>query len=331
MARMKIEALHQRRRKRGLAWKDRMIGHLPRFAPFAQRLRWLLHARDHLPGLAALGERGLGFSARRSLPRWHATPFRPQNTTGVSAAAGKDVVLFADTFTTWFEPENARSALRVLETAGYNVLHPETGGRPLCCGRTYLASGMVDEARAEARRLLDALTPFVKQGLPIIGLEPSCLFTLKDEFGVLLDDPHVSDLAEAAMLFESFLVKAKNAGELDLKLKAPPWKKALLHGHCHQKAFAVMDDVTACLGWIPDLAHEVIDSSCCGMAGAFGYQASHHAVSMQMAELSLLPAIRAAEPDTVVLADGTSCRHQIHDGSGRRALHVAQLLQAALA
>ncbi len=331
MARMKIEVLHQKRQRHGLALKDLMIGHLPRYAPYAYRLRRLLHMRDVMPGLASLSERGLGLSAKRALPRWHDRPFRPGARDGTIPVPGKEVVLFADTFTTWFEPDNARSAERVLRAAGFDVLYPETGKRPLCCGRTYLASGMIEEARAEAERLLDVLTPFVERGIPIIGLEPSCLLTLKDEFGVLLDNPKVAALAEAAQLFETFLVAVLNPDNLPFFFKALPWSQALVHGHCHQKAFAMMGAVSTCLGWIPGLSHEVIDSSCCGMAGAFGYDASHYDASIAMAEQSLLPAVRGADDDAVIVADGTSCRHQIKDGSGREAIHVARLLDLALA
>ncbi len=331
MARMKIEVMHQRRQRNGLALKDRLIGHLPRYAPYAHALRWMLRARDHLPGVALLGEHVLGFSAKRSLPRWHDRPFRPESTDASEVISARDVVLFADTFTTWFEPDNARAAARVLTAAGFRVLHPRTDGRPLCCGRTYLASGMIEEARMEASRLLTALLPFVQQGVPIVGLEPSCLLTLKDEFGALLDHPGVTNLAENAHLFETFLATTKGAQDGSLPLKPLPWDQALVHGHCHQKAFAMMGDVATCLSLIPGLEHEVIDSSCCGMAGAFGYDAQHYDVSISMAEQSLLPAVRAAPPRTVIVADGTSCRHQIKDGSGVEALHVAKLLDQSLA
>ncbi len=330
MARMKIEVLHQKRQRQGVELKDWLIGHLPRYAPHAHRLRRLLHLRDAMPGLALLSERGLGFSASRSLPRWHDRPFRPEAGERPIAASGKEVVLFADTFTTWFEPDNARAAARVLKAAGFEVLYPEPRGRPLCCGRTYLASGMIEEAREEAKRMLHALTPFVERGVPIVGLEPSCLLTLKDEFGVLLDGPEVAALAEAAQLFETFLATAMNPGDLPFTFKGLPWEQALVHGHCHQKAFAMMGVVSACLSWIPGLSHEVIDSSCCGMAGAFGYDADHYESSIAMAEQSLLPAIREAPSNAVIIADGTSCRHQIKDGSGREALHVAKLLDLAL-
>jgi FAD/FMN-containing dehydrogenase/Fe-S oxidoreductase len=331
MARMKIEVLHQRHKRHGLRVKDRLIAYLPRYAPYASRARRLLHLRDQLPGAAPLSERVLGLSAKRSLPRWHEQPYRRTNVAS-SGNHGPDVVLLVDTFTTWFEPGIARAAEAVLAAAGYRVQVPDPGGgRPLCCGRTFLATGLVEEARREAERTLAALQPMVERGLPVIGLEPSCLLTLRDEYEALLPGPSTAALAGRARLLEEFLWDERAAGRLGLKLKPAPWPRALLHGHCHQKAFAAMAAVEGCLKLIPELEVETIESSCCGMAGAFGYEARHQAVSVQMAELSLLPAVRAAGPDVVLVADGTSCRHQIKDGSGRRAIHVAELLQAALA
>ena len=198
-------------------------------------------------------------------------------------------------------------------------------------GRTFLAAGLVDHAKAEARRTLDALLPFVRRGVAIVGLEPSCLLGLRDEF---LDYGFGADaqlLAANALLFEEFLVREKAAGRLALALCELPESEALLHGHCHQKAFAAVKPIVEVLGWIPGLRTRLIDSSCCGMAGAFGYEARHYAVSMAMGELSLLPAVRAAPAATLVIADGFSCRHQIRDGAGREALHTARVLARALA
>jgi len=333
MARMKIEVLHQRSRSRGrdgLDLKRWLIAKLPRYAPYAQRVRWLAHARDTMPGLAALSERVLGFSAKRSLPRWHKDPYRPAAGAPAFGDDGKDVLLFADTFTTWFEPDNARSAERVLTAAGYRVHHPKTaGGRAPCCGRTYLAEGMVEEARAEARHFLDVMAPAIEAGVPIIGLEPSCLLTCRDEFEALL--PGQGLLKDQAFLLEEFLRREQEADRLHLPLQSSPWQQARVHGHCHQKAFGAMRAMEACLGLIPGLDHQVIASSCCGMAGAFGYDAAHYDTSMAMAELSLLPAIREADPKTtVIVANGTSCRHQIADGSGQQAIHIARLLDQSL-
>jgi len=243
-----------------------------------------------------------------------------------------EVVLLADTFNNYFEPENLRAALRVLEAARYTVhiAYPRDGGRPLCCGRTFLSAGLVDQARAEGRRMLDALKPYAQRNVPIVGLEPSCLFTLRDEFLALFDRDEVSSLADQAMLFEEFLSREAQAGKLRLDLRPLDTPKVLLHGHCHQKAFGVMSHVERVIKQVPELSVETIASSCCGMAGAFGYEAEHYDVSMRMAEASLLPVARAADADTLLVADGTSCRHQIKDGAGREALHVARVLERAL-
>jgi len=178
--------------------------------------------------------------------------------------------------------------------------------------------------------MVDALTPFVERGVPVVGLEPSCLFGLRDEFVSMLPGGESAELAINAFLFEEFLAREHEAGRLKLELQRLPQKKALLHGHCHQKAFAVMPTVQKTLALIPGLKVELIESSCCGMAGSFGFDAEHYDISMQMAELSLLPKVRAADTDTLLIADGTSCRHQIHDGAGREAEHVARVLERAL-
>jgi Fe-S oxidoreductase len=268
----------------------------------------------------------LGFSEKRRLPRWRSDYFDEAGT------ADGDVVLFVDTFNRYFEPENARAALAVLEAAGYAVRLPRAadGGRPLCCGRTFLAAGLVDEARLEARRVIETLKPYVDRGVPVIGLEPSCLLGLHDEFLSMLPGVESAELALNAFLLEEFLAREHQAGRLGLKLQPLREKKALLHGHCHQKAFDAMPAVRKALELVPGLEVEAIESSCCGMAGAFGYEAGHYDVSMKMAELALLPRVRKAGADELIVADGTSCRHQIRDGSGRSAMHVARVLERAL-
>ena len=245
-------------------------------------------------------------------------------------AAERGVVLFVDTFNGYFESDNAHAALRVLQAAGYTVhvaSKQQPDGKHLCCGRTYLASGMVEQAKDKAREVVASLLPFAQKGMAIVGLEPSCLLTLRDEMLVLGlgDAPQL--IARHALMFEEFLAREAQAGRLDaLKSKIRPVDKpVLLHGHCHQKAFDAVSPVMEVLRWIPGANPTLIESSCCGMAGSFGYEASHHDVSMQMAELSLLPAVRA-QPDAIVVADGTSCRHQIADGSQRKAVHVSRLL-----
>jgi Fe-S oxidoreductase len=216
----------------------------------------------------------------------------------------------------------------VLAAAGYEVhlpKPPDGGSRPLCCGRTFLAVGLIDEARREAERCVAALAPLAGRGMAIVGLEPSCLLGFRDELPALVKGDDARLLAANALLFEEFLAREAEQGSLNLALK-PVAKRALLHGHCHQKSFAAMAAVETVLRLVPDLAVDTVESSCCGMAGAFGYGADTIDASLKMAELSLLPAVRKADADTLVVADGTSCRHQIKDGAGREALHVARVL-----
>jgi Fe-S oxidoreductase len=337
MARMKIEFLAGRVEKRGLSLHDRLVGYLPRYAPYVARVPWLFNLRDRLPGAATLSEWLTGFSARRPLPQWRADCFGANTRSNVeddaiSDEGAREVVLFADTFNRYFERENIDAALSVLSAAGYRVRLPKAseGERPLCCGRTFLAVGKVDEARHEAERTLNALAPFIDRGVPVIGLEPSCIFTFRDEIPALLRSDAAKRVADRTFLFEEFLADEHQAGRLALDL-APLKKRALLHGHCHQKSFGAMSAVESVLRLVPGLDVTPIESSCCGMAGAFGYGADTIDVSLTMAELSILPEIRKAATDTLIVADGTSCRQQIRDGTGRAPLHVARLLAMSLA
>jgi FAD/FMN-containing dehydrogenase/Fe-S oxidoreductase len=327
MAKMKIEVDHARQQKHGIKLRDRLVAYLPRYAPWASKLGALLNLRDQIPGLAFLSEKLLGFSAKRKLPKWSGKPFLP--TGDDKASEGREIVLWADSFTTWFDSDNGRAALRVLKAAGYRV-HLPKAERPICCGRTFLSVGKVNEARAEARHLLDSLLPYARRGVPIIGLEPSCLLSLRDEVPSMLPGEDAKLLAQNAFLFEEFLAAEAKAGRLALPLKPLVEKKAVLHGHCHQKAFGAMGAVEAVLRLVPELAVEVVETSCCGMAGAFGLEAEHYETSMAMAELALLPAMRVVPPDALLVADGTSCRHQIKHGTDREALHVARVLENAL-
>ena len=304
------------------------MAQLPRYAPWASRLALLANLPNHRR-LAGLRQRLLGFAAQRELPRWRRSIFR-----GVpkSAKRGREVVLFADTFSTYFEPDVAHDAVAVLTAFGYRVITPRAAdrGRPLCCGRTFLNSGLVDEARFEARRVFDGLAPYLARGLPVVGLEPSCLLTLRDEFAALLPPAEAALQADKAVLFEEFLAAERAAGRLKVRLRPLPYELALVHGHCHQKAFGLMQTVAEVVDWVPDLTVETVETGCCGMAGSFGYEAEHYETSMRMGELGLLPAIRAAHEYTLVVADGTSCRRQIADGTGRQAWHTARVLAGAL-
>ena len=330
MARMKIEVLSARRQKHGLSLRDRLVGFLPRYAPLASRLAPLANLRNRSRLLRALFERFAGISAKRDLPEWRRDVFDPAGEV-FGPADGHEVVLFADTFNRTYERENLDAALKVLVAGGYRVHIPKPAGgnRPLCCGRTFLSAGLVDHARAELDRLVETYAPFAARDVPIIGLEPSCLLTLRDELLSLRADESAKTISAHALMFEEFLCREAAAGRLSLKL-APIAAKAIVHGHCHQKSFGAFKPVEQALRLIPDLKVETIESSCCGMAGAFGYGADTYDTSIEMAELSLLPAVRHAKADTLVIADGTSCRHQIKDGTARSALHVARALAMSL-
>jgi len=330
MARMKVEVTAARAKEHGVPLHDRLIAHLPAYAPLASKLASLSNLLQsgwrHVPGLAGLVSRVTGFTSRRALPRWHASAFRAGEIGTAPAGDGVPLVLFADTFNRYFEPENLRAAVRVLRAAGYDVFCPAPAeGRPLCCGRTYLSAGMVDAARAEAERLVAALHPLARSGVRIVGLEPSCTLALRDEIPALLVSAQASEVAEATLTFAELL--AADRPDLPLSQRGG---KVKLHGHCHQKAFDLVKPAEAVLRDIAGAEVETIETSCCGMAGAFGYGRETYDISIRMAEASLLPAVRAADPDTVIVADGTSCRCQIEDGSGREARHLARHLDGLL-
>ena len=324
MARMKIEVTALRAEQHGLTVHDRLIAHLPAYAPFAARLSGLVNLaqamRRHIPVLSSVLERITGFTARRDLPKWSARPFRDSEA-GLQTEGTRPVILFADTFNRYFEPENLRAALKVLQAAGYQVFIPKSDGAPVCCGRTYLSAGLVDKARERAEHLVNTYLPFAEQNIPIVGLEPSCTLALRDEVPALLASDAAMKVAEHVLTFEELL--ARDKPELPLSQTGG---NALLHGHCHQKAFDVVGPVHTVLSELAGYKVEQVETSCCGMAGAFGYGAETYDISMKMGASKLFPKVRDASSDTVIVADGTSCRCQIADGTGREARHVAAVL-----
>jgi len=335
MTLIKTEFLAQKYARLGAPRRARLFAALPTWLhrhrrPLAALVRW----RNRSPLVADLAQRWLGLAADRAIPELAKSPFEARK---VSKPGKRGRVwLLIDTFTHYYTPSVAAAAIRVLRAAGYavDVLQPAEDDaepdRPLCCGRTYLSQGNVEAAKVEARRMMAALAPALADGTPIIGLEPSCLLALRDEFYSLSLGPEVGQLGKQAFLFEEFLMREGNKG-LKLKLKSIGTERVLVHGHCHQKAFGAMKSVRKVLSWIPDLQVDLIDASCCGMSGSFGLEKEHAEASRQMAELALLPAVREADEDTIVIADGFSCRHQIREGSGREAVHVASVLARALA
>jgi FAD/FMN-containing dehydrogenase/Fe-S oxidoreductase len=338
MAKMKIEFLSHYKARHGYTLRDRLVAHLPVYAAAASRVAGLLNLRDTVPGIAWLSEKLTGFSASRPLPKWRSDTFwrsyDAQLFTSegeVLAAArtnGRAALLFIDTFNGTFESENALAAARVLRAAGYTLGTVKKPNGHYCCGRTYLSSGMVQSARLKVSELIAALLPFARAGVAIVGLEPSCLLTLRDEALVMGLGEEAQCVSKHALLFEEFVSREVLAGRFELKLNAAG-APLLLHAHCHQKAFGAVSPILDVMRLIPGAEPELIESSCCGMAGSFGYHADHYTVSMQMAEANLLPTIRG-RPEAIVVADGTSCRHQIRDGTQRQAVHVARLLDQLL-
>ena len=324
MARMKIEVQAARARKHGIGLREKLVAYLPRYAPYFAKMPWLMNLRDQLPGLAFLSEKLFGLAKERKLPRWQSSWIRPQS----GSAETPDVILFADTFNRYFEPENIKAALKVLTHAGYSVglSDSDEGDRPLCCGRTFLSAGLVKQAKQEMRRTIRALAPALANGATVVGLEPSCLLTFRDEAPALLGSEWQDEFTDQFLLFEEFIARATEDGTFQLPMAPLPQQHALVHGHCHQKAFSTMPALQKSLGLVPDLKVDVIPSSCCGMAGSFGYQVETLAISKAMGELSLLPRIRAASKDSLIIAGGTSCRHQIADCTHRNAIHVARVL-----
>jgi Fe-S oxidoreductase len=359
MAKMKIEFLSAYKKRVGHSLRDLAVAYLPKYASTISAiplLPTLLNLRNHIKPIASIQEWVMGISAQRSLPIWKSKNFWNQKEKDsyqytpeqlASNADGKGVVLLADTFNAYFEDENLIAALKVLKAAGYRVHIPHKSqsktqsknkdstaksdsgcSKEFCCGRTYLAAGMVDKAKATLDELVNHLAPYAEKNIPIIGLEPSCLFTLKDEALVMGFGERAVSVSKQAQLLEEFLASEVRSGNLQLNLKAAD-KSVLFHGHCHQKSFAAVTPAMELLKLIPNAEPKLIESSCCGMAGSFGYEAEHIEVSKQMAEASLLPSIRKS-PDSWVVADGTSCRHQITDGTQREAVHIARILAAHL-
>jgi Fe-S oxidoreductase len=342
MALIKTEYLAQRNQRQRPSPRSRLFAHLPRWIYRHHWLTLLLRLRNRWPWLANTMEQWLGIAASRRLPEpgesfAHSVTQPPPPT--AADIRLPDVVLLVDTFTHHFEPDIADAALAVLLAGGYRVtLATTTAGspepeRPLCCGRTYLAQGMIEEARYEARRLLDALLPHVRAGCLVVGLEPSCLLGLRDDYLALGLGEEAREVAAAALLLEEFLAREIMAKRLDLPLKSLDTEDgagpSLVHGHCHQKAVGAMKSMRKVLKLIPGHRFEFIDAGCCGMAGTFGLEKEHLEMSEAMAQLALWPALDEA-PAARVVANGFSCRQQIGAKDKRPSMHLAQLLRDAL-
>ena len=333
MAKIKIEFLAAHHERHGVPLRDRLFGDIARINRLASGVGApLVNALLSARWARSLMEKGLGIDGRRPLPavarrpfdRWFARRFAGRSS-GQPAPLGR-VVLFNDTFNTFNTPRVAQAATELLVAAGYDVVLSRHG----CCGRPMLSKGLIDQARAAAHTTLDRLAPLAEQEVPIVGLEPSCLLTLRDEYRDLLPgDPRVDLVASAAVTLEEFVAGLADEGRLELRFHDDS-RSVLLHGHCHQKALVGTGPARRALGLPPGYRVEEVDSGCCGMAGSFGFESEHYDISMAMGERRLLPAVRQLDSDALVVAAGISCRQQIEHGTGRRALHPAEVLRAAL-
>ncbi len=299
----------------GMPWWGRLASRTPRLA----------NAISHAPGLAPAGKRRLGLAVERDAPRFAPQTFRAWFEARQSAPAdgGQRVVLWPDTFTNLFEPDVGKAAVEVLDAAGFAVELPPAG---LCCGRPLYDFGMLGPAKRALRKLLDAMSEPIVAGAPVVVLEPSCASVLRDELPKLMPrDEHAKRLVSQTFLLDELL--ARYASDW-----APPRleRRALVHGHCHQEALMGIDGERELLSRA-GLDVEVLNSGCCGMAGSFGYLAGEpYEVSVRAGERVLLPAVRSASEDALVVADGFSCRTQITSATERRALHSAQVLALGL-
>jgi len=330
MAKVKYEFLQHYYDDHGTPLGARVIGGMPRLAPLAQRFAPLANAALAAAPVRALNERLLGVDRRRTLPRfarqrfdrWFARRERSASAPSVGVASRGPVALYADTWTMFNETGPGVAAVEVLEALGFEVtLVPY-----VCCGRPLLSKGLVRQARAQAERVGAALHPYAERGVPIVGLEPSCVTALRDDHRDLVPGARSDAVAASSMLFDEFLAKAWSSGTLDPKASFTRADETIVvHGHCQQKAIVGTAGTRAVLSWVASEVRE-LDAGCCGMAGSFGYE--HHDLSLQIGEQRLFPAVREHAGSTV--APGFSCRHQIADGTGTRALHVSEALARAL-
>ncbi len=330
MAMIKIEYLAQRNAINGVSFRNRLFGNLARIYHRYPRLKAIPALHNRYPLFAKLNERLIGISRKRTLPEPVKTSLHLQHQSLNTANEYNQVVLLVDTFTRNFNPDNAYAALQVLEEAGYQVhiAQPSDNTDVLCCGRTQLAHGLIDEAKQHATQMLQTLLPHVIAGRQVIGLEPACLLAIRNDYKFIGLGEEADRVAENAILFEEFIAKEIKAKRFDLRFN-PVQKRVMVHGHCHQKAVGAMKSMRRVLKLIPDLDFELIEASCCGMAGSFGIEQEHADISMQMAEASLLPTLRD-NPDAMIVANGFSCQHQIRDGSEHHPIHIAVLLRDAM-
>ena len=331
MAKLKFEVLARYRAAHGMPWRARAFVNIRRFSRLGSRAAPLVNAVGRFGPGRALLQRSLGIHAarplpalaRQSFPRWFASRARSD-----PAAPRGEALLFDDTFTDYYYPQVGRAATQILEALGYSVT---LAGRLGCCGRPAISHGALETARQWARRNVAALLPYAERGVPIVGVEPSCLLTLRDEYPDLLSGAPARAVADRALLLDELLAQILDEEPDVARLFRPDLeRRILLHGHCHQKALVGMGPTLAALGAVPGYDVQLIDSACCGMAGGFGFEAEHYEISRAMGALKLFPAVEAAPRDTVIAVTGVSCRQQIGHFTGREPRHAVELLAEAL-
>jgi FAD/FMN-containing dehydrogenase/Fe-S oxidoreductase len=338
MAKLKYEFLAQYYARNGTPLRARLFGNIEALNRVGCACAPLSNWVANSPPVRWLSDRLFGIHRNRRLPpfaretftRWfakrHGRRGEPMaHSPAMGRAARRPVVLFSDTYTTYNYPELGKAAVKVLEAAGCEVILAEKK----CCGRPLISKGLLRQAKENAAYNVDRLSRYVEQSIPIVGLEPSCILTFRDEYPDLVDDPRAARLAKGTFLIEEFLLGLHQGGQLDLPLR-PRVKSVLLHGHCHQKALTGSSPSLQVLRLLPETNVEEVDSGCCGMAGSFGYEKEHYELSLAIGNRRLFPAINAKGPDWDVVAAGVSCRQQIAHGTGRRAKHLVEILAEAL-
>jgi Fe-S oxidoreductase len=327
MAKLKYEYLFHHHERYGTPLRARVFGHVAKLSRAGSMAAPLANWFQNLPFVRALMETQLGIDRRRSLPAYAGQSFEAWwagHRSGPRAGSRGEVVLFIDTFANYHEPEVAQAAVRVLEAFGYRVHAPKLR----CCGRPMISKGLLREARANAEHNVLALAPEVRRGVPVIGLEPSCVVSFLDEYRELRLGEAADVVAGGTWMLENFLA-VHHASDPDLPFGETP-REVRVHGHCHQKAVIGTGPMLRALRMVPGYRVEEIKSGCCGMAGTFGYEKEHYDLSQQIGELSVFPPMRSAPPDALLVAPGTSCRHQIRDATGRHPVHPAEALALAL-
>jgi Fe-S oxidoreductase len=332
MARLKAEWEQHRHDARGVPWRSRLIAGSAAMMRRAAVAPWAYNLAVTTPGISGIVKRLLGFAQARSLPRLPGTTLTAWwRRRGGSRGTGRlgRVHLFADEFTDTLDAEVGIKTVELLERLGWEVVIPAH----VDSGRAQFSKGLVRAARELASRNVELLAGMVTAAEPLVGVEPSAILSFRDEYPDLVPDrlvPQAKQLATGVLVLDEFLARAVEAGRIGPDAFTAEPRRVLVHGHCHQKALASVECTVTALSLPRNYAVEVIPSGCCGMAGSFGYEREHYDVSMQIGELVLFPAVRAAAADAILAAPGTSCRHQIADGTGRRALHPAEILHAAL-